>query len=139
VKLTLFSIEEANREIEEIRPEIERLATVHQELQRLERRISALMLAVSGAAPENPDAQDLRRLSERRGLLTRQLSQGVRAIQRRGCLVKDLGRGLVDFYAISGDRLIFLCWQLGEPEVAHWHALDGGFANRQPLHHTEHD
>ena len=26
-----------------------------------------------------------------------------------------------------------LCWQLGEPEVAHWHELDAGFAGRQQL------
>jgi hypothetical protein len=43
----------------------------------------------------------------------------------------------MDFYAIAGDRLIFLCWQLGEAEVAHWHPLQGGFASRQPLNRLE--
>jgi hypothetical protein len=139
VKLTIFSVEEANRVIEQIRPDVETLVRVQREFDRLEKRIAAMSLAVSGASPDNPDAVDLRTLVERRGLLARQLAQGVQAIHRRGCLVKDLQRGLVDFYALSGDRLVFLCWQLGEPEVAHWHTLEGGFSGRQPLHHTEQD
>ena len=50
-----------------------------------------------------------------------------------GCLVKDLEAGLVDFYAVQDDEPVFLCWQFGEPSVAHWHALDEGFAGRKPI------
>ena len=27
----------------------------------------------------------------------------------------------------------FLCWQLGEDDVAYWHGLEEGFAGRKPL------
>jgi hypothetical protein len=74
---------------------------------------------------------------ERRNALAEQISHGVNAIQRRGALVKDLDRGLLDFYALMGDRLIFLCWQAGETEVKHWHSLEGGFSTRQPINHSE--
>ena len=63
--------------------------------------------------------------------------KGIEGVQSRGCLVKDVARGLVDFYALSGDRLIFLCWQLGERSVEHWHTLEGGFSGRQPLDSAE--
>jgi hypothetical protein len=139
VRLTVFTVEEANQVVAQVRPEMETLVRVQRELDVLEKRIAALSLAVSGASPRNPDAMDLQALIQRRSLLAGQLSQGVHAIHRRGCLVKDLKRGLLDFYAVSGDRLIFLCWQLGEPEVAHWHTLEAGFTGRQPLHHTELD
>lgn len=139
MKLTIFSVEEANRVIEQIRSDVETLVRVQREMDRLEKRIAAMSLAVSGASPDNPDALDLKTLVERRGVLGRQLAQGVQTIHRRGCLVKDLQRGLVDFYALSGDRLVFLCWQLGEREIAHWHTLEGGFSGRQPLHHSEQD
>ena len=62
-----------------------------------------------------------------------ELQRGLKRIHQHGCVIKDLGQGLVDFYALNGDRLIFLCWKLGEPEVSHWHALDGGFATRRPV------
>jgi len=139
VKLTLFSLDEANKLVRELTPELDRLVLAQRELERLETRVAALSLAVAGAAPENPDALDLLKLNQRRATLGRQVAEGVRAIHERGALVKDLRQGLLDFYALSGDRLIFLCWRLGEPEVAHWHTLEGGFATRQPLHRIEPD
>ena len=54
-------------------------------------------------------------------------------MQQRGCVVKDLELGLIDFYSVRGDRLIFLCWQAGEEEVAYWHTLSGGFRQRRPI------
>jgi len=139
VKLTIFSIDEANRLAEELGPELKRLVQAQQELTRLETRAAALSLATAGAADDNPDAVDLVKLNQRRAVLARQIAEGVRSIHEHGVLVKDLEQGLIDFYALSGDRLIFLCWQLGEAEIAHWHTLEGGFAGRQPLHRIEPD
>jgi len=137
VRLLIFTVEEANHLLEEIRPRIERLVRLKREFNHLQTETDVLSLAASGASPMNPDSQELKRQQQRRTLLLEQIAQGVSAVQRRGCLVKDLDRGLVDFYALSGDRLVFLCWQVGEPEVTHWHTLEGGFAARQPLKHTE--
>jgi hypothetical protein len=137
IELHLFSVEEANGLIAEISPELRRLSGDKREFDRLQNRIEVLGLAVSGAAPGNPDAEERRQLVDLRDGLAARLSQGVGRIQRHGCLVKDLERGLVDFYALSGDRLVFLCWQLGEAEVGHWHTLEGGYARRQPLDRSE--
>lgn len=50
-----------------------------------------------------------------------------------GVLLKDYFSGLLDFPCWKDDREIYLCWKLGEPEVAHWHEIDTGFAGRQKL------
>jgi hypothetical protein len=50
-----------------------------------------------------------------------------------GVELKDPYTGLVDFPSIRDDHEVYLCWRLGEPEVAHWHELDAGFAGRQKL------
>jgi len=47
--------------------------------------------------------------------------------------VKDLQRGLIDFPAILDDREVFLCWERSEEDITHWHALEAGYAGRQPL------
>jgi hypothetical protein len=47
--------------------------------------------------------------------------------------IKDYLTGLIDFPARLDGREVYLCWRLGEPEVAHWHELDAGFAGRQRL------
>ena len=137
VRITLFSLEAANQVASELRPVLERLGQVKREFDRVERELEIHSLATSGASAGNPDTVALQQLQRRRSELGEELAKGVQSIHRRGCLLKDLDKGLVDFYALSGDRLIFLCWQLGEPEVAHWHTLEGGFAGRQPLDRSE--
>lgn len=52
-----------------------------------------------------------------------------------GCELKDFRLGLVDFYALREDRLVYLCWRAGEAGITHWHELDAGFAGRQPIDH----
>ena len=39
----------------------------------------------------------------------------------------------MDFPALREGREVYLCWRLGEEEVAFWHELDAGFSGRQPL------
>src|SRR5579859_5129119 len=46
------------------------------------------------------------------------------------------GNGLVDFPCWKDGREVYLCWQLGEPEVSFWHELDAGFSGRQPVEVT---
>jgi len=133
VRIEVFTVEEANRRIVEIRPWLARLVETKREYERIQGRIDVLKLAASGASPGNPDAQELAGLESLRSQLADKISRGVAAIHRRGCLIKDLELGLVDFYALAGDRLVMLCWKIDEPEIQHWHTLDGGFAGRQPL------
>lgn len=137
VRLTLFSVEEANRVAQEIRPELVRLSRLHREFSQIQSRADVLSVATSGASAENPDVRDLQGLTERRDRLGTEMRLAIEAIHRRGCVVKDVEKGLVDFYTLSGDRLVFLCWHMGETEVAHWHPLDGGFAARKPLDRSE--
>jgi len=137
VRLEIFTVEEANRLVAEIRPDLARLVETKREHDRLKAKIDVLRLAAAGASPSNPDAVELVDLEQRRARLTGRISRGVAGIQRRGGLVKDLDRGLVDFYTLAGERLVFLCWKMDEAEILHWHTLEGGFENRQPLKRAE--
>lgn len=139
MRLNLFTVEEANRLLTEIRPRFERLVEAKREFDRTRTRMDVLGLATAGAGQENPDVLELHRLQERYNTLAELISNGVSSIHRRGCLIKDLDSGLLDFYALNGDRLVFLCWKAGETEVAHWHPLDAGFSDRQPISHGELD
>jgi hypothetical protein len=63
-----------------------------------------------------------------------QLAHAAEKIESYGCILKDIDQGLVDFpWEIEEDRVVFLCWQFGEPAVIAWHPVDAGFAQRQPL------
>ena len=137
MKLVTFTVAEANKALVDIRPRVERLVKAKYEFDRQQTRIEVLKLAVAGATQDNPDSRELRQLHDRRNRVAESISKEIAAVHAHGCLVKDLDRGLVDFHALAGDRLVFLCWKLGEEDVSHWHPLDGGFSSRQQLHQGE--
>jgi hypothetical protein len=62
-----------------------------------------------------------------------QISALVQKVQDMGVELKDMEQGLIDFRTVREGREVYLCWKLGEENVAFWHELDTGFAGRQSL------
>ena len=132
--MRFFTHEEANRTLELLRPQVERLVERRRLLLELTAEVETVRVAVAtnggridpGRVGELHDAADA---------VAAELAALVEEIHRLGVQVKDLDEGLVDFPAIhpeSGDTVL-LCWRLGEPEVAWWHGPEDGFAGRKPL------
>jgi hypothetical protein len=61
------------------------------------------------------------------------LSERLEFVQALGVHLKDIDEGIVDFPSRMSGREVYLCWRLGEDRVTHWHAIETGFAGRQPL------
>ncbi len=61
------------------------------------------------------------------------MKEYVEELQHLGIELKDYHTGLIDFPSWRDNREVYLCWKLGEPEVAHWHELEAGFAGRQKI------
>jgi hypothetical protein len=57
----------------------------------------------------------------------------VTAINGQGCVCKGVEQGLIDFPCMLGSEVVFLCWQIGEASVAHYHRIEDGFAGRKTL------
>jgi hypothetical protein len=133
-KMRLFTPEEANAALPEVRPLVERMVEERRALVALGEELEAVQALIGG----NGGSLDPGRVGELQEAVARAaagLAVVVDEIQERGVQVKDLDRGLVDFPArhpASGDTVL-LCWELGEPGVAHWHDLEEGFAGRKPL------
>ena len=51
----------------------------------------------------------------------------------KGIFVKDPDTGLIDFFSMHEGREIFLCYKYPEETISHWHELEHGFADRQPI------
>jgi hypothetical protein len=47
--------------------------------------------------------------------------------------LRDISTGLIDFPALANGRPIWLCWRLGENNIAWWHESNTGYDSRQPL------
>jgi hypothetical protein len=50
-----------------------------------------------------------------------------------GVQVKDLDTGLLDFPCVVDDKVILLCWKMGEKGITHWHGMEEGFRGRKPI------
>jgi hypothetical protein len=123
-----FGVEEANRLIPlltrtftVVRPWVERV-------QALVRELETLQDAGAGSERTAP-------LRGERDALIERLHAELEQFQEIGVELKAAD-GLVDFRALKAGRPVYLCWRYGEPEVAHWHELEGGFAGRQPILHA---
>jgi hypothetical protein len=74
--------------------------------------------------------------SEKREEWSRTLARVAELIERLQeweIQLRDISTGLVDFPAFVEGQEAWLCWRLGEPEVAYWHPVDTGFTDRRPL------
>lgn len=130
-----FTIEEANhtlplvraiaadvvRQYREIAERTERLKGIHDSRKGRERR---------GSDPYSEEVAQIEQDLERD---VEVLQDYIGELEKLGVELKDLGRGLIDFLARMDGRDVYLCWQLGEDEVTHWHELDAGFSGRQSL------
>jgi hypothetical protein len=64
---------------------------------------------------------------------TLRLNRAWRELDALDVVVRDPERGLVDFPSLRDGREVYLCWLVDEPEIAHWHDLEAGFAGRESL------
>jgi hypothetical protein len=127
-----FTPEEANAALAEVRPLVERMVAERSVLLDAQRRQAELVarVASNGGGLTPPDVSAVAAEVQQ---ASTELVAVVEELQGLGVQVKDLDRGLVDFPCVHRGRVVLLCWELGEDEIAFWHGADEGFAGRKPL------
>lgn len=120
-----FTVNEANELIPFLSDRLTRIRRTHGELGEL-----------SAREPLDPEEITLRGGTPVHGRylsLVSSLHSDVTEICSRGCQLKDLESGLIDFPTIWEGREVYLCWKLGETRVGFWHEVEAGFSGRQAL------
>jgi len=132
MSITVYSVREANRLLPRVGEAVRRIQQTAHEVVRAQDRASVLTL-IGGRDPGSPEHAEL--LQRRRDLEESVTAYQIRLgeLQKLGCILKDLNLGVVDFYGRKKNRLVFLCWKLGEKRISYWHDLDAGFAGRRPI------
>ena len=128
----VFTVEEANEALAEVRPLAEQMVEGRRALARTTERLEALQIKVTGNGGDL-SPRDIQELYDQAGHEALEVAGCVEAITELGAQVKDLDQGLVDFPARFGDEDVLLCWHVGEDEIRYWHGSDEGFASRRPL------
>ena len=127
-----FTPEEANAELEHVRPLVEQLVAERKEHSLALERQEELEGKIRGNGGGIPPAQ-LAEATAEVDAVARRLAKLVDEIAGHGAEVKDLDTGLIDFPALRNGETVLLCWRLGEDEIGWYHGLDDGFAGRRPL------
>lgn len=124
--MKLFTVDEANELLPGIVPKLEKI-----------RRLYAAVDALRDAARAAADASNFGGGMEGgTGYVNTLYAIGklTSYLHELGVELKDHNRGLIDFPSLRGERVVYLCWQIGDgDEIGWWHETDAGFAGRRPL------
>jgi hypothetical protein len=143
-----FDIDAANATLPEVRALVlllkeqrASLIGLRDEVLELQARVEATAEQATSPGRGGVDAPDeteeLRRLRLRMQGVIDQMQAAVGRIDELGITLRDIPTGLIDFPALVSGRQVWLCWRLGEADVAFWHELTTGFGGRRPLAELE--
>src|SRR5947209_11017080 len=126
-----FTVDEANALLPTLIPVLE-------DMQRRQRRLGEALEAVvefGRRAASNGHGKGYGGLDPEHDLkqIRQDLGERLQFVQALGVHMKDIDEGIVDFPTRMHSRDVYLCWRLGEDQVAHWHDFETGFAGREPL------
>jgi len=124
--MKIFSLDEANALIPHVRTTLERIQKLYSVIGGYRESAKEAAIASEFGGGMEGGAKYVKSLYEVGKLTTDLHSMGVQ--------LKDYSRGLVDFPSMRDNRIVLLCWQIGEgDEIEWWHDTEAGFAGRQPL------
>lgn len=120
-----FSLSEANQLLPLLEQHLSQARAARKVLRSTQQEIRRASLAAEAGGGSPMGALYVRAIE--------QVATSLSALQETGVHIKDLDAGLCDFPYRHDGRVVYLCWKLGEPEIAWWHELTTGFQGRQPL------
>jgi hypothetical protein len=124
-----YDIDAANARLAELRPLLDGLRTDRDDIAEAQRELRRLR-ATNGSAEH---AAEVRRIEASVVAAVKRMEQAVAQIEAWSVTLRDIGSGLIDFPALASGRPIWLCWRLGEDDIAWWHEASEGFASRRSL------
>ncbi len=120
-----FTVEEANTALTVIRPLMNEIQDIRDEVLRTQPDVWPVIQKAAGNGGSRA-ASLLAHNFER-------LDKLIHQIMDTGAIVKDINTGLLDFPSMRDNREVYLCWRHGEERIEYWHEIDSGFAGREPL------
>ena len=121
----IFTRSEANGMLPRLRPLIEDLRGEWTRIRKFGSEIRKIREKIMFDAGHPRGVDYVESVSRLTGLISE--------IRGMGVVVKDLDKGLCDFPYMKSDRVVYLCWHLGEDSIGYWHDIEAGFAGREPL------
>ncbi len=134
-EIKMLTLEEANALLPQVRSILKSLRDLRDRVLRIQAQIEIEEMTGLGSDGRlTPAAQNaVTAQMDEFQVHTNQFENLLEELFQLGAHLKDLNRGLIDFYSLRDEEVVFLCWIEGESEIQHWHTIEGGFQSRQSL------
>lgn len=129
-KRKYYSVAEANATLPLLRVILRDITALAADLRERYERLSGLQQTAGLDQAHEEEVQQLLTEFERGQM---KMHEYELELDKLSIELKDYYTGLVDFRHLKDGKEVYLCWKLGEADVAHWHELDAGFTGRQKL------
>ncbi|MDB4637484.1 DUF2203 domain-containing protein [Planctomycetaceae bacterium] len=129
----LFTVQEASQRLPLVTSIVNDIVDLYEDVMDRRERLDRLKEGRGDKPADNVYSEELEQSEESLEKDLQKLEEYRLELEAIGAELKDPQQGLVDFRSQLEDREIYLCWKLGEEEIAHWHELEDGFESRQAL------
>ena len=131
----LFTVDEANRALARVIPLVQQLQGLQDSIVKTNQQLDEATKKVSqgNGYPIKELRKQIEELTKHQLHLLEAFQSALQQLEGIGCVIKDLQQGLIDFYTMRNEELVFLCWRQGEKQIQFWHQVEDGFPGRQPI------
>lgn len=124
-----FTLSQAQQLIPRLQEEMTLLRPAYQTLKQLWEAAAS----GQGLEVDDPEVRSVCLQDPRAQDALDQVEASLTKFQKLGVECRAIEDGIFDFPCLVNDRFVYLCWQIDEQEVDHWHEVDADFEGRQPL------
>jgi hypothetical protein len=128
-----FTLDEAQSLLPVLESLLKRALEGKREAEQVEQGLSDVARRIYLSGGMRVDVTSIAKQRAELDSLVQKARESVAEIDSIGVQVKDLDTGLLDFPCRIDDQIVLLCWRMGEPTIEHWHTVDTGFKDRQPV------
>ena len=131
----VFSVKEANDLLSEVEPLVESLIEKKRKMQKHHDELLVMDLLGGEKIKDRNTSEGKEYLEKSAELeaLILSFEEEILHVNELGCFLKDIEKGLVDFFHVREKNLVYLCWKKGERKINFWHAVDDAVDSRRPL------
>lgn len=131
----VFTLQEAHSVIPKLELLLDELVNKKKRMQKKHDQLLVLDL-IAGEKLQDYQSRDgkdyLEKSAELESLIL-SFEEDILKINQAGCFLRDLEKGIIDFFYVHNKELVYLCWKRGEKKIGYYHDLDDGDRHRKPL------
>ena len=128
-----FTLEEAQSLLPVLESLLKRAIEGKQSAEQVETGLSELARRIYVSGGMRVDIGSVAKQRAEMEAHLQRVRESIAEIDSIGVQVKDLDAGLLDFPCRLDDQVVLLCWRMGETSIEHWHTIESGFRDRQPV------